>query len=101
MKHIIRLKQTRLALPIEPIKAFHRFLCPLSVALAIMCYGNKAHAQGASLPFVSYEAESGVLGGGNWRIDNVWSRHCMLVWGSGTNASLVNPRVNNSWGDGM
>jgi hypothetical protein len=66
MKHIILncLEQTRLALPIEPMKIFHRFLCPLGVSLGMMCCGNKAHAQGASLPFVSYEAESGVLGGG-------------------------------------
>jgi hypothetical protein len=40
-------------------------------------------------------------GGGNWTIDNVWARHAMLVWGSGTNCTVENSRVNNSWGDGM
>jgi hypothetical protein len=39
--------------------------------------------------------------GANWIIDNVWSRHMMLVWGSGTNCAVENSRVNNSWGDGM
>jgi len=40
-------------------------------------------------------------GGGNWTINKVWSKHCMLVWGSGNTCTVENSRVNNSWGDGM
>jgi hypothetical protein len=57
-------KLIRWALPTEPMKILIRFFCPLSVALGILCCGNKANAQGANTPFVSYEAESGTLGGG-------------------------------------
>jgi len=39
--------------------------------------------------------------GVNWVIDDIWCKHMTLVWGSGTNATVENSRVNNSWGDGM
>lgn len=43
-----------------------------------------------------------ILGEGNgWTIDTVWSRHMMLVWGSGVGIAVRNSRVNNSWGDGL
>jgi len=42
-----------------------------------------------------------LAGGGNWTIDNVWTKHCMLVWGSGNTCTVKNSRVNNSFGDGM
>jgi len=39
--------------------------------------------------------------GDNWTINNVWSRHLMLVWGTGNNITVKNSRVTNSWGDGL
>ena len=48
----------------KPIKIVIRLSCLLSAALGVLCSGNKADAQGASTPFISYEAESGKLGGG-------------------------------------
>jgi hypothetical protein len=36
----------------------------LIIVVALLCIKNNAHAVGASTPFVSYEAESGQLGGG-------------------------------------
>jgi hypothetical protein len=43
-----------------------------------------------------------VLGyGDNWSLNNVWARHTMLTWADGSNVTVENCRVNNSWGDGM
>jgi parallel beta-helix repeat protein len=39
--------------------------------------------------------------GANWVIDDIWCKHMTMVWGFGTNATIENSRVNNSWGDGM
>jgi hypothetical protein len=48
----------------KPMKIVIRLSCLLSAALGVLCCGNKADAQGASTLFISYEAESGKLGGG-------------------------------------
>jgi len=47
------------------------------------------------------QAYAVLANGGDWTINNVWATHAMLVWGSGTNCTVENSRVNNSWGDGM
>jgi len=39
--------------------------------------------------------------GDNWTINNVWARHTMLTWADGSNVTIENSRVNNSWGDGL
>lgn len=55
----------------------------------------------ASGPNATPTLQAILAGGGNWVIDNVWAKHCMLVWGSGNTCTVQNSRVNNSWGDGM
>jgi Pectate lyase superfamily protein len=43
-----------------------------------------------------------ILGyGNNWTLNNVWARHTMLTWADGSNVTVENCRVNNSWGDGL
>ncbi|BDI31591.1 hypothetical protein CCAX7_36420 [Capsulimonas corticalis] len=37
----------------------------------------------------------------NWSLNNVWTRHTMLTWADGSNITISNCRVNNSWGDGV
>ena len=39
--------------------------------------------------------------GDGWSLNNVWARHEMLTWSDGSNVTISNCRVNNSWGDGM
>ncbi len=39
--------------------------------------------------------------GSNWLIDNVWVQHHLGVWGAGTNGTVQNCRITNSWGDGI
>ena len=40
--------------------------------------------------------------GSNWLIDSIWTQHeGPAVWGDGTNGTVQNCRINNSWGDGI
>jgi hypothetical protein len=39
--------------------------------------------------------------GSNWLISNVWTQHHLGVWADGTNGTVQNCRVTNSWGDGI
>ncbi|MGN6727215.1 MAG: right-handed parallel beta-helix repeat-containing protein [Tepidisphaeraceae bacterium] len=44
----------------------------------------------------------GVLGGGNgWLIERIWSRHNDAIWLSGTDGTIRDSRVSDSWGDGI
>ena len=74
-------------------------------ANGFMIHGNSASFLNLRLDATLPDSTPGMFAilanGGNWTIDNVWARHTMLVWGSGTNATVENSRVNNSWGDGM
>jgi Right handed beta helix region len=74
-------------------------------ANGFMIHGNSASFLDLRLDATLPDSTPGMFAilanGGNWTIDNVWARHTMLVWGSGTNATVENSRVNNSWGDGM
>ncbi len=74
-------------------------------ANGFMIHGNSASfldlRMDATLPDSTPGMFAILANGGNWTINNVWATHMMLVWGSGTNATVENSRVNNSWGDGM
>jgi hypothetical protein len=40
--------------------------------------------------------------GSNWMIDSVWFQHVAVgVWASGTNGTVQNCRISNTWGDGI
>jgi regulation of enolase protein 1 (concanavalin A-like superfamily) len=41
------------------------------------------------------------LRGTNWLIDSVWIQHVGGVWASGTNGTIQNCRISNTWGDGI
>jgi fibronectin type 3 domain-containing protein len=74
-------------------------------ANGFMIHGNSASfldlCLDATLPDSTPGMYAILANGSNWTINNVWARHTMLVWGSGTTATIENSRVNNSWGDGM
>ncbi len=40
-------------------------------------------------------------GAGGWLIDHVWVQHCDAQWLSGTNGTIQNSRVADSWADGI
>lgn len=40
-------------------------------------------------------------GAGGWLIDRVWVQHCDAQWLSGTNGTIQNSRVADSWADGI
>jgi hypothetical protein len=40
-------------------------------------------------------------GAGGWLIDHVWVQHCDAQWLTGTNGTIENSRVADSWADGI
>ena len=46
------------------MKTFIQLVCTLIITTAFFCIGNKVYGVGAVTPFISYEAEAGLLGGG-------------------------------------
>ena len=41
------------------------------------------------------------MGAGGWLIDRVWVQHCDAQWLSGSNGTIQNSRVADSWADGI
>jgi hypothetical protein len=39
--------------------------------------------------------------GSGWLINNIWVEHELGTWSGGTNGTIENCRINNSWGDGI
>lgn len=62
--------------------------------LSFDCNGNTLGTAGGSGTAVN-------MGGSNWLINNVWVHHMIGAWADGTNGTIENSRINNSWGDGI
>lgn len=82
---------------------YSKVVCTKSSGHLFECYG--ASVKDLCADSTGTTATPGIYAvrayGGSWVIDDVWCRHMTLLWGGGTNDTVQNCRVNNSWGDGM